>query len=108
VVETCLVTKLNDTLNIDNGHWQNRALRIRCSIIINCRRRSKTFEWFHVSYFIFIFIILFYLNNDSRPDISFINDPTIQGVTKRFLDVGESIFDIVQASAVNSRYFKKD
>ncbi|KAG5646104.1 hypothetical protein DXG03_004343 [Asterophora parasitica] len=42
------------------------------------------------------------------PDASAIPDPTIRSVTESFLGVGETIFDMIQATAVNSPYFKKD
>jgi len=38
---------------------------------------------------------------------SAISDPTVRSVAERFLGVGETIFDMVQATAVNSPYFKK-
>jgi len=42
------------------------------------------------------------------PETSSISDPTLRSVADRFLGVGETIFDMVQATAVNSSYFKKD
>ncbi|KAG6873229.1 hypothetical protein C0995_001247 [Termitomyces sp. Mi166 len=42
------------------------------------------------------------------PDASAISDPTLRTVAEKFLGVGETIFDVVQASAVNSSYFKRD
>ncbi|GLB40587.1 putative fungal protein of unknown function (DUF1748) [Lyophyllum shimeji] len=36
------------------------------------------------------------------PDASAISDPTLRGVTERFLGVGETIFDMIQATAVNT------
>jgi Fungal protein of unknown function (DUF1748) len=45
---------------------------------------------------------------ERRPETSGISDPTIRSVADRFLGVGESIFDMMQATAVNSAYFKKD
>ncbi|KAF5327110.1 hypothetical protein D9619_004521 [Psilocybe cf. subviscida] len=41
------------------------------------------------------------------PDATAIPDPTIRSVAEKFLGVGETVFDIIQASAVNSSYFKK-
>ncbi|KIJ66751.1 hypothetical protein HYDPIDRAFT_108685 [Hydnomerulius pinastri MD-312] len=37
-----------------------------------------------------------------------ISDPTMRSVAERFLGVGETIFDMAQATAINSDYFKKD
>ncbi|KAG8213212.1 hypothetical protein J3R82DRAFT_11677, partial [Butyriboletus roseoflavus] len=37
-----------------------------------------------------------------------ISDPTIRSLAERFLGVGETIFDMAQATAINSEYFKKD
>jgi len=42
------------------------------------------------------------------PETQLISDPTLRSVAERFLGVGESIFDMAQGTAVNSRYFKKD
>jgi len=41
------------------------------------------------------------------PDASAIPDPTVRSVAEKFLGVGETIFDMIQATAVNSPYFKK-
>ncbi|KAH7912035.1 DUF1748-domain-containing protein [Hygrophoropsis aurantiaca] len=42
------------------------------------------------------------------PETSNISDPTLRSIADRFLGVGETIFDMAQATAVNSDYFKKD
>ncbi|TFK40067.1 hypothetical protein BDQ12DRAFT_680297 [Crucibulum laeve] len=42
------------------------------------------------------------------PDASVIPDETVRSVAVKFLGVGETIFDMIQATAVNSSYFKKD
>src|ERR1700721_231648 len=44
-------------------------------------------------------------NCQRSPDVTVISDPTLNGLAQRFFDVGETVFDMVQASAVNSRYF---
>ncbi|KAF5341811.1 hypothetical protein D9611_001748 [Ephemerocybe angulata] len=41
------------------------------------------------------------------PDTSGISDPTIRGVADKFLGVGETVFDMLQGTAVNSSYFKR-
>ncbi|KAF8150561.1 hypothetical protein B0H34DRAFT_665554 [Crassisporium funariophilum] len=41
------------------------------------------------------------------PDASAISDPTVRSVAEKFLGVGETVFDMLQATAVNSSYFKK-
>ncbi|KAF4614102.1 hypothetical protein D9613_007698 [Agrocybe pediades] len=41
------------------------------------------------------------------PDATAISDPTIRSVAEKFLGVGETVFDMVQATAVNSSYFKR-
>jgi hypothetical protein len=41
------------------------------------------------------------------PDASIIPDPTVRSVAEKFLGVGETVFDMIQATAVNSSYFKK-
>ncbi|KAJ6607360.1 hypothetical protein B0H10DRAFT_1818298 [Mycena sp. CBHHK59/15] len=42
------------------------------------------------------------------PDSASITDPTMRSIADRYLGVGESIFDMIQATAVNSAYFKRD
>lgn len=42
------------------------------------------------------------------PNASGISDPTVRSVAQSFLGIGETVFDVIQASAVNSPYFKKD
>jgi len=42
------------------------------------------------------------------PETSAISDPTIRSLADRFLGVGESVFEMVQGTAVNSAYFKRD
>ncbi|THV02756.1 DUF1748-domain-containing protein [Dendrothele bispora CBS 962.96] len=41
------------------------------------------------------------------PDASQITQPQLRSAAETFLVVGESIFDLIQATAVNSQYFKK-
>ena len=43
-----------------------------------------------------------------RVETEKISDPTLRGVADKFLGVGETIFDMVQGTAVNSEYFKRD
>jgi hypothetical protein len=43
-----------------------------------------------------------------RPDTSAITDPTMRGVADKFLGVGETVFDMLQGTAVNSSYFKRN
>ncbi|ETW83190.1 hypothetical protein HETIRDRAFT_316666 [Heterobasidion irregulare TC 32-1] len=42
------------------------------------------------------------------PQTESIADPTIRSVAERYLGIGETIFDVVQATVVNSQYFKRD
>ncbi|KAJ7127172.1 hypothetical protein C8R44DRAFT_617066 [Mycena epipterygia] len=42
------------------------------------------------------------------PDSASISDPTLRSLADRYLGVGESVFDMIQATAVNSTYFKRD
>jgi hypothetical protein len=37
-----------------------------------------------------------------------VSDPTAKSVFERYLGVGETVFDVIQATAVNSPWFKKD
>jgi len=41
------------------------------------------------------------------PDASGISDPILRSIAERYLNIGETVFDIAQASAVNSSYFKR-
>jgi len=42
------------------------------------------------------------------PETSTIPEGTIRSLTDRYLGIGESVFDIAQATVVNSGYFKRD
>ena len=44
----------------------------------------------------------------NSPDSTVITDPTIRSVTERFLSIGETVFDTLQGTAVNSSYFKRE
>lgn len=39
---------------------------------------------------------------------SAISDPTLRSLAERYLGVGEKIFNMAQASAINSEYFRKE
>jgi len=41
------------------------------------------------------------------PATPLIPDPTLRSVVDSYLGVGETVFDMVQATAVNSRYFHR-
>ncbi|KAI0733492.1 hypothetical protein C8Q72DRAFT_772232 [Fomitopsis betulina] len=43
-----------------------------------------------------------------KPDTETIPNPTLRSIADSCLGLGETIFDMIQASAVNSEYFKKD
>ena len=51
---------------------------------------------------------LWELNTTISPDTSAITDPTMRGVADKFLGVGETVFDMLQGTAVNSSYFKRN
>ncbi|KAF8311696.1 DUF1748-domain-containing protein [Clavulina sp. PMI_390] len=42
-----------------------------------------------------------------EPQTSAISEPTMRSVAEKFLGVGESVFEMAQATAVNSSYFKR-
>jgi len=42
------------------------------------------------------------------PETSTIGDATARSLADRYLGIGETIFDMLQATAVNSQYFKRD
>ncbi|EIW57147.1 DUF1748-domain-containing protein [Trametes versicolor FP-101664 SS1] len=37
-----------------------------------------------------------------------ISEPTLRSVTERYLGFGETVFDMIQGTVVNSDYFKRD
>lgn len=43
-----------------------------------------------------------------RPETAKIPDPTVRSVAETYLGVGETIFDMIQGTVVNSQYFKRD
>lgn len=67
-------------------------------------RRSSgfTFVFCRTSTYIHLF------KPSPSPDSASISDPTLRSIADRYLGVGESIFDMIQATAVNSAYFKRD
>ncbi len=52
-----------------------------------------------------IFQLIFFL---SSPSTAAIGDNTLRSVTDSYLGIGETIFEMIQATAVNSPYFKRD
>jgi len=42
------------------------------------------------------------------PDTSMIPEGTTRTVAERYLGVGETVFDLIQGLAVNSKYFKRE
>ncbi|EMD33965.1 hypothetical protein CERSUDRAFT_86733 [Gelatoporia subvermispora B] len=42
------------------------------------------------------------------PQTELITDDTMRSVAERYLGVGETILDMIQGTAVNSHYFKRD
>ncbi|KZT07747.1 DUF1748-domain-containing protein [Laetiporus sulphureus 93-53] len=42
------------------------------------------------------------------PTTDMIEDQTIRNAAERYLGIGETVFDLIQGSAVNSKYFKRD
>ena len=47
------------------------------------------------------------MNLHLRLQTSLIPEPTVRSVAEKILGVGETVFDIVQGTAVNSDYWKK-
>jgi len=41
------------------------------------------------------------------PDASKISDPTARSIAEKFLGVGETVFDMIQGTAVSNSYFKR-
>ncbi|EIN09825.1 DUF1748-domain-containing protein [Punctularia strigosozonata HHB-11173 SS5] len=41
------------------------------------------------------------------PSTDALSDPTFKSLADKYLGVGETIFDVIQATAVNSTFFKK-
>lgn len=48
-----------------------------------------------------------YLDWTKRPKLEAISDPTARGVAEKYFGVGERVFDVLQASSVNSSYFSR-
>ena len=44
----------------------------------------------------------------SRPETDSISDATLRSIADKYLAIGESVFDMVQGTAVNSNYFKRN
>ncbi|GBE88297.1 Uncharacterized protein YIL156W-B [Sparassis crispa] len=42
------------------------------------------------------------------PETAVITEPTLRSVAERYLGIGETVFDMIQGSAVTSKYFKRD
>ncbi|EJU04723.1 DUF1748-domain-containing protein [Dacryopinax primogenitus] len=42
------------------------------------------------------------------PDTLLISDPTARSLVDKYLGVGDSVFDMVQATAVGSTYWKRE
>lgn len=43
-----------------------------------------------------------------RVETDKISEPTLRSVTERYLGFGETVFDMIQGTVVNSDYFKRD
>jgi len=43
-----------------------------------------------------------------RPDTTQVPEGTVRSVADTYLGIGETIFDMIQNTAVNSEYFKRD
>ncbi|KAI0067343.1 DUF1748-domain-containing protein [Artomyces pyxidatus] len=41
------------------------------------------------------------------PRTDSITDPTVRSITEQYLGIGETLFDVVQGTVVNSTYFQK-
>ncbi|KAF8337949.1 DUF1748-domain-containing protein [Cantharellus anzutake] len=42
-----------------------------------------------------------------EPQTSLITEPNVKSIADKFLGVGETVFDVVQAAAINSAYWKR-
>lgn len=42
------------------------------------------------------------------PDTLFISDPTARGAVESYLKIGDTVFDVLQATAINSTYWKRE
>jgi Mitofissin len=47
------------------------------------------------------------LNSPVRPQTALIPEATVRSVAESFLGVGETVFDVIQATAVNSSYWRR-
>ncbi|KIP08230.1 hypothetical protein PHLGIDRAFT_18985 [Phlebiopsis gigantea 11061_1 CR5-6] len=42
------------------------------------------------------------------PNTESISDPTLRSIADKYLGFGETVFDMIQGTVVNSQYFKRD
>lgn len=91
-----------------NGVGETGSLCFRCCAPIHRHRGSAEVQWLFVRqahrYRCSWSLIVVYVES---PDTPLLHDSTIRTVADKFLGVGETVFDVVQASAVNSGYFKR-
>lgn len=72
------------------------------STVVAGVRRSTGFEW--------VTDLERRIHNSTilcRPQTTLISEPTIRSIVEKFMGVGETVFDVVQSSAVNSSYWKR-
>ena len=73
------------------------------TVIAGVKRSSGFSSVYHV--FSICHILLTQIPH--RLDTSKISDSTARSLAEKFLSVGETVFDMVQGTAVNSAYFKR-
>lgn len=100
---------LNCSTQLPYHQWYSANSFITQSTLFSCQPSLLAFDGqvglgqFYLSYLPYLTEIF-----SQRPDASAISDPTIRSVAEKFLGVGETVFDMIQATAVNSSYFKRD
>ena len=47
-------------------------------------------------------------DQNCRIETEKLSDPTVRSIAESYLGFGETVFDMIQGTAVNSQYFKRD
>lgn len=93
--------------NCYNHVWPVSSLHIRRSPTLDGHRGCQTIERIWVCS-LFIPFGPHETHCKYRPNTQNIGDETMRSVATSYLKVGETVFDMIQGTAVNSQYFKRD
>ena len=93
-------------LNETDGNRENSPLYDRRRAPLDGVGWCSAYERVHVSHRLPLDVSC--LMRYHSPNSDAISDPTMRSIAERFLGVGESVFDVLQATVINSSYFKRD